>query len=116
MEIDNQKEQIRWREVTRLMQLSRDESIDNLLSAALAGRETNVASVTKLFQFVDRHFSDTEFAPSTVSRKYWQACSAYFTEAGLTQQEQLKIKNPHPRAGEPGFRSVLEEFEQEGLT
>jgi hypothetical protein len=118
MELDtDQKEQLRWREVIRLMQATQDESVENLLSVALAGRETSVASVTKLYHFVLRHFGDTDgFTPSTVSRKFWQAASAYFTNEGLTQEEQLKIKNPYPKAGEPGFRSVLEEFEQEGLT
>ena len=70
MEIDNQKEQIRWREVVRLMQLSRDESIDNLLSAALAGRETNVISVTKLYRFVLRNFGASDgMVPSKVTLK-----------------------------------------------
>jgi hypothetical protein len=121
MEIENKdaelKEVIRGREIMRLMQLTRDESVENLLDAALAGRDKSVESVSKLYGFVLRTFGDTSgFTPSTVTRKFWNACSEFLRrEAGLTDTELSKIKNPHPKAGEPGFRSVLDEFEEEGL-
>jgi hypothetical protein len=89
-----QKEKLIGFELMRLMQLTRDESVGNLLDAALAGREKNVASVSKLYGFVLRSFGDTTGnTPSTVTSKFWNVCSAYFTEAGLTEKEQLQIKN-----------------------
>jgi hypothetical protein len=112
--MSDEKEIARSREVMRLMQRTRDESVENLLDAAMAGRSKSVESVTKLYHFVLRHFGDTSgFTPSTVTRKFWEACSAFLKDAGLTEKELLKIKDPHPKAGEPGFRSVLEEFEFE---
>jgi hypothetical protein len=116
MEIDNQKEQIRWREVTRLMQLTRDEPIDNLLSAALVGWEQTVASVTRLFHFVLRNFGAPDgMVPSTVTRKFKEACSSFLKEAGLTQQQLEKVYRPYPVAGDPDFVSVIDEFREQGF-
>jgi hypothetical protein len=100
-------------EIFRIMKLTRDESVDNLLSAALAGREQTVASVTKLWSFVLRNFGGN--MPSTVVRKYWEAASAFLKEANLTPEQIENIRHPFPLAGEPGFESVLDEFREEGL-
>jgi hypothetical protein len=116
VEIDNQKEQIRWREVQRLMQLTRDESVENLLSAALAGREQSATSVSKLYHFVLRNFGDTDgMVPSTVTRKFKEACTSFLKEAGLTQEQLEKIYRPYPVAGDPDFVSVIDEFREQGL-
>jgi hypothetical protein len=111
-----EKERALGFEIMRLMYLSRDESVNDLLSAALAGREQTVTSVTKLFHFVLRTFGDTTgYTPSTVTRKCWNACSTFLKEAGLTSDQIENIRHPFPVAGEPGFQSVLDEFRKEGL-
>jgi hypothetical protein len=112
---DAERESARSREVMRLLQLTRDEAVDNLLSSALAGREPTVASVTKLWNFVLSVFPITGLTPSTVARKYWAASSGFFKEAGLTPQQIENIQHPFPTASEPGFISVLSEMHDEGL-
>jgi hypothetical protein len=111
-----EKEKLIGFEIMRLMQLTRDESIDNLLSAALAGREQTVASVTKLFHFCLRNFGTDVGGntPSTVARKYWEACSVFLKDAGLTQKDIEKIHSPFAKPGDPNFRSVLDEMSEEG--
>jgi O-acetyl-ADP-ribose deacetylase (regulator of RNase III) len=111
------KEKLIGFEIMRLMTLSRDESVNDLLSAALAGRPATVESVSKLFHFVLRNFGTDVGGntPSTVTRKYWDACSAFLKDAGLTKQQLDQIHSPFPRAGEPGFRSILDEMHDEGL-
>jgi hypothetical protein len=110
-----EKERLIGFEVMRLMQLSRDESVDDLLSAALAGRPATIESVSKLYSFVLRWFGDpTGRIPSTVLRRYWEAVSPFLIEAGLTDEQLENIKNPFPRPGEPGFRSILDEMKEEG--
>jgi hypothetical protein len=113
----SEKERLLGFEIMRLLQLSRDESVGDLLSAALAGREKNVASVTRLFQFVLRTFgTDVRgLTPSTVTRKFWEACSSFLKEAGLTPEELDNIHDPRPRPGDPDFKSILDEFREEGL-
>jgi hypothetical protein len=112
-----EKERALGFEIMRMMQLSRDESVENLIDAALAGRDKNVASVTKLFHFVLRTFGTDirGLTPSTVTRKYWEACSSFLKDAGVTPQELDELHNPHPRPGDPGWKSVLDEFKEEGL-
>jgi hypothetical protein len=104
-------------EIMRLMYLSRNEDISNLLGSALAGREQTVTSVTKLFHFVLRNFGTDVggYTPSTVTRKYWNACSTFLKDAGLSTEQLESIHKPFPLAGEPGFESVLDEFREQGL-
>ena len=109
----SEKEKALGFEIFRLMKLTRDESVDNIVSASLAGREQTVASVTKLWNFVLRNFGGN--MPSTIVRKYWEASSAFLKEAGLTPEMIEKIRHPFPVAGEPGFQSVLDEFREQGL-
>jgi hypothetical protein len=112
----SEKEKALGFEIMRLMKLTRDESVENLIDAALAGREKNVTSVTKLYHFVLRTFGGTEgYTPSTVTRKFWEACSTFLKDAGLTSEQIENIRHPFPVAGEPGFQSVLDEFREQGL-
>jgi hypothetical protein len=112
-----EKEKLIGFEIMRLLQLSRDESVNDLLSAALAGREPTVESVSKLYAFILRWFGDpTGNTPSTVARKYWEACSAFLKDAGLTQQQLEQIHSPFRKPGEPGGKSILQEMEEEGLS
>jgi hypothetical protein len=115
MNTEQERESARSREVMRLLQLTRDEAVDNLLSSALAGREPTVASVTKLWNFVLNIFPITGLTPSTVARKYWAASSAFLKESGLTEEQLENIRHPLPTASEPGFISVLSEMHDEGL-
>jgi hypothetical protein len=111
-----EKERALGFELMRLMQLSRDESVNDLLSAALAGREQTVASVTKLFHFVLRNFgATTGFTPSSVTRKFKEASGAFFKQAGLTQQQLEKIYHPYPVDGDPDFVSVIDEMKEQGF-
>jgi hypothetical protein len=112
-----EKEKALGFEIFRLMRLAREESLENLLSAALAGREQTVTSVTKLWSFVLRSFGTDvgSHTPSTVTRKFWQACSAFLVDAGLSPEQLEAVHKPLPLAGEPGFKSILDEFREEGL-
>ena len=117
MNIDTQeeKERLIGFEIMRLMDVSRKTEVESLLDAALAGREQTVESVTKLFSFVLRHFGDCiRKIPSTVVDKFWDACSEFLTASGWTTKQLEELRNPHPKAGEQGFRSILDEMEAEG--
>lgn len=113
-----EKEKLIGFEIMRLMQLTRDETIDNLLSAALAGREQTVASVSKLWNFVLRFFGSdvTGNTPSRVAAKYWVAVASFLDDAGLTKQQIENIHSPFARPGDPNFISVLKEMSEEGRT
>jgi hypothetical protein len=111
MEIDKEselKEKIRGQEIIRLNTLARDLSVDKLLDAALAGRDKSRESVTKLYSFVVK-----AFGYGAAADKYWEACSPILG-ATMSNAELEKLRNPYPKAGEPGFRSILDEIREEG--
>jgi hypothetical protein len=96
----------------KLMKLSRDNSIEDLLDAALDGHPKTVDAVSELYLSVVRVFGrDTE---SDVSKKFWQACGTFLANAGVTKEQLTKMRRPYPVAGEAGFRSVLDEFREQG--
>jgi hypothetical protein len=111
---EGEKEKLIGFEIMRLMQLTRDESGENLLDAAIAGREKNVESVTKLWNFVLQNFGDdlSGKTPSRVTGKFWEACSGFLKAAGLTDMELEKLRHPFPSPGEPGFESILDEMHE----
>ena len=104
-------------ELMRLMRIAREESLENILFAALAGREQTVTSVSKLWNFVLRSFGTDVggYTPSKVAARYWSACSAFLKDAGLTPEQIEGIHKPFPLAGEPGFESILDQCREEGL-
>ncbi len=104
---DELKERARGQEIMRLLSVSREHGTDGLLDAAFSGREQTVESVKQLYGYVLCHFG----SGSEVTPKFWTACDAFLTTAGITQTEREKIERPLPVAGDPDFRSVLEEFE-----
>jgi hypothetical protein len=112
MEIDNKeaelKEKIRGQEIIRLNNLARELSVDKLLDAALAGRDKSKESVTKLYSFVVK-----AFGYGAATDKYWDACSPILG-ATMSDTELEKLRSPFPKAGEPGFRSILDEMHDEG--
>jgi hypothetical protein len=112
MEVDNKeaelKEKIRGQEIMRLNILARDVSVDKLLETALAGRDKSKESVSKLYSFVVKAFGYGQAAD-----KYWGACSPILS-ATMSNAELEKLRNPFPKAGEPGFRSILDELHDEG--
>jgi hypothetical protein len=111
MEINKEaelKEKLRGQEIIRLNNLARELSVDKLLDAALAGREKSQASVTKLYGFVVR-----AFGYGAATDKYWDACSPILG-ATMNDTELEKLRNPFPKADEPGFRSILDEMHDEG--
>jgi hypothetical protein len=117
MNIDSQeeKERLIGFEIMRLMDLSRKTEVESLLDAALAGREQTVESVTKLFSFISRNFGDfPSNAPGAVVVKFWSACSEFMTASGWTTKQLEELRDPHPKAGEQGFLSILDEMESEG--
>jgi hypothetical protein len=110
-----EKERLIGFEIMRLMDLSRKTEVGSLLDAALAGREQTVESASKLFSFVLRNFGDfVSNIPSTVVDKFWNACSEFLTASGWTTKQLDELRNPYPKAGEPGFRSILDEMNDEG--
>jgi hypothetical protein len=96
----------------KLMKLSRDNSIEDLLEAALDGEQKTVDTVSELYLFVVGIFGrDTK---SAISQRFWQVCGTYLANAGLTKEQLQKIRRPFPEFGEPGFRSIIDEFRDEG--
>lgn len=110
-----EKERLIGFEIMRLMHLSRNTEAESLLDEALAGKEKTVESVSKLFGFVLRSFGEgvTTAGPtgSSTTDKFWAACGAFLRESGATDEQLNAVRNPFPKAGEPGFRSVLDEME-----
>ena len=108
------KESIIGREIFRLMEISQNPKIEDLLDEALDGREKPVESVSKLYNFVLRHFGEGKAtagpAGSSTTDKFWEACSVFLRVSGLTDEELSKIRYPYPRAGELGFVSILDEM------
>ncbi len=112
------KESIIGREIFRLLDISQNPKIEDLLDAALDGREKTIESATKLYTFVLQKFGEgiTTAGPagSRTTDKFWEACSAFLRESGVTDEEFSNIRYPYPRADEPGFRSILDEMHDEG--
>jgi len=108
------KEGLVGREMFRILEISRNPKIEDLLDAALDGREKTIESVSKLYNFILRNFGEGAAtdgpAGSSTTDKFWEACSVFLHESGLTDEELHKIRHPYPRAGEPGFKSILDEM------
>lgn len=108
------KESIIGREIFRLMDVSQNPKVEDLLDAALDGREKTIESVTKLYTFVLQKFgegvSTAGSIRSSTTDKFWAACSEFLRASGMTDEELSEIRYPHPRPGEPGFRSILDEM------
>jgi len=109
MNIENDKERARGREIMRLLDLGRNKVEEELLDAALDGRERTIQSVSQLYGFVLRSFG----SESAITMKFWNAMLAYVSSTTLTESEIEKIHSPLPQAGGPGFRSALDEVEEE---
>ena|ERR1700693_428267 len=112
------KEGLVGREIFRLLDISRNPKTEDVLDAALDGREKTIESVSKLYDFILRNFGEGAATAgpvgSSTTDKFWVACSAFLGESGVTDEELHKIRHPNPRAGEPGFRSILDEMHDEG--
>jgi hypothetical protein len=111
MNVDEKKvrEIARGKEIMRLVTLARDTGADSLLADAMYGREMTPQAIAKLFSFVLKNVGE-----GATTNKYWLACSA-FLETTMSNQELMKLRNPHPKAGEKGFRSILDEMQEEGI-
>lgn len=95
------------REIMRLLKISRETAEQSLLDEALAGRERTVDTVSRLMRFVTTNFGQDG---SEVTDKFWKVCGPFLSEAGVQEKDLQKIRVPHPRSGDRGFKSVLEEF------
>jgi hypothetical protein len=104
----NEVEAMRDREVMRLVEVSRSSGFESLLDAALEGREKSPVSVSKLFTFVRKSFGE-----GNATSKYWNACSSFLSSSGWSAEQLNELRNPSP-AGTPGFKSILDELEEEG--
>jgi hypothetical protein len=114
------KEQLLANEQQRFRLL--EGSGDELLDLALNGRpknEQNVVNVWKLAYGAFSVWSKDSMHPSNRGADhhtiFWSACSAYLKEAGWTQKQLDALRFPSPLPGQIGFKSVLAEFEEEGL-
>lgn len=107
----------KYQEVFRLVKLARELTGDELLKAALDGRDRTTPNVLKLYAFVLREVGQPE-SPypnrpelgSTTARKFYDACGSYLESVGLDPKKSLETQI-HPLPGRPGFVSVLQEFE-----
>lgn len=106
----NESELIRDREVMRLVELSRNNGLENLLATALENRETNPTSVAKLYSFVRRHIGE-----GNASNKFWNACSSFLISSGWSAEQLDELRNLSP-TGQSGFKSILDQLEEEGRT
>lgn len=98
-------------EIFRLLKISRETEGAKILDEALAGRERNVNTISRLYRFVRDSFGPavSPFRPeldSEVTKKFQKACRDYLQDAGVDEKEIHKIlSEPKTR------RCVLEEFE-----
>jgi hypothetical protein len=102
---------------------SLEGSGDELLSLALNGRsknEQNVVNVWKLAYSAFSVWTKDAAHPSNNGAnnhtKFWTAVSDYLKSAEWTEKQLHALRFPSPLPGQPGFESVLDEFEEEGLT
>jgi hypothetical protein len=104
------KELIRDREMMRLVELSRSNGLESLLDAALEGRDKNPTSVAKLFTFVRKNIGE-----GNATNKFFNACSSFLVSSGWSAEQLNELKNPSP-IGQSGFKSILDQLEEEGRT
>ena len=94
---------------------------DELLDQALNGRPKNEQNVINVWKLAYGAFSVSKDAAHPSNRgedrhtKFWSACSAYLKQAGWTEKQLDTLRFPSPLPGQPGFESVLQEFEEEGF-
>lgn len=103
------KSQALGREIMRLLGISRGP-VESILDEALSGRERTTESLLQLYNFVVRNFG----LSSTVTSRFWGAVGPRLRDAGLTEKRLREIEHPYPLAGEPNFKSVLDEMAEEG--
>jgi hypothetical protein len=96
---------------------------DELLSLALNGRPKNEQNVINAWKLAYGAFSVwTKDAAHPSNRganrheNFWLACSEYLKEAGWTDKQLHALRFPSASLlpGQPGFESVLQEFDEEG--
>ena len=122
MKTDEEKviEQLLANEQQRFRSL--EGSGDELLDQALNGRpknEQNVVNVWKLAASAFSVWSRDAAHPSNRGEdrhsKFWIAVSDYLKTAGWTLKQLNALRFPSPLPGQPGFESVLQEFEEGGF-
>lgn len=115
LSVQQQRENEIFRESIRLINL--EGAGDELLDEALNGREETADNVATLWRMVARAFAASMSLPPGRCRdgwtKYWLACSNFLKNAGWTEKQLNELRHPYPRAGDPGFRSILDEMESE---
>src|SRR5258708_16892050 len=98
------KENIIGRETFRLLDISQNPKIEDLLDAALDGREKTIESATKLYTFVLQKFGEgiTTAGPagSRTTDKFWEASSTVLRETGVHAEEVSNIRYTYSRADE----------------
>jgi len=97
-------------EIFRLLKLSREYDGDELLTQALSGRERTAGHMTRLFGFVTEHFGQD----SATAEQVWKPIRPLLADAGVTETGLKKIRWPHKKAGDTGFKSILDEFREQG--
>jgi hypothetical protein len=114
------REQILFNEEQRFRTL--EGSGGELLDLALNGRpknEQNVVNIWKLAYSAFSVWSKDAAHPSNRGanrhENFWIAVSDYLKSAGWTLKQLDALRFPSPLPGQPGFRSVLDEFREEGL-
>jgi hypothetical protein len=106
---ESEKEQIRGREIMRLLHVYRGNAPDGLIDAALDGREKSSESVIKLYGFVLNHFG----FDSKVTTTFWRICCEFLrNNTELTSAELGKIHSPFPRPGDRDWQCILDEMRE----
>src|SRR3974390_1826675 len=109
MELKPDKEVLTGREIMRLLKVSRESAVENLLDDALVGRSKDTDTVTRLFRFVRDNFGPADLPHgqgSDVTKKFAKAVAGFLQESGVDSEQISKITNPPPAKG-----CVLDEFE-----
>jgi hypothetical protein len=101
------------REVMRLRRLAVEHSGEQLLDAALEGREKTADNAVKLCKFVERAFGPATGTPgeaSPTTKKFRDVVGAFLMDvAGIEEKKLDAILDPFP--GVTG--SILDEFDLE---
>jgi hypothetical protein len=99
---------------TTIMKCSRDSLDDDLLVKTFEALDQvpTPEMVKQLYRFIVETFGRDD--SSGVAKRFWPPVALYLANNGVSKTDLAKLRRPFPLYGEPGFKSVLEEFKEQG--